>query len=218
VASLDGIILDINDDFSALFQSTRDALIGRSVIGLGLYPNQRVYSQMIDHLLNTGKTHAQEIAFRDFAGAAHWTQLYTRSIETDGKVYLLILMHDVSAHHEVEEALKQSEARYQVLLAQAERSALEANLINQIRNLVARQVDLQDVIRTVVEGVATVFGYPLVSLYLSEDGFSILQHQVGYKNILPRIPVTIGVLGRVIRTGKPILLRDTSEDPDFLGG
>lgn len=217
LASLDGIVLDMNDDFVALVKSPRDALVGRSVIDLGLYPDQRVFSQGVDHLLAVGGTNAQESEIVDADGVSHWIQSYSRCIDIEGKTCFLIVSHDITARHQVEESLKYSESRYQALLARAERAALESNLLNQVRNLVARQVDMQDVIRTVVEGVSNVFGYTLVSLYLVEGNFSVLQHQVGYRNVLSRIPVTIGVLGRVVRTGKPVLLQDTSGDPEFLG-
>jgi GAF domain-containing protein len=56
----------------------------------------------------------------------------------------------------------------------------------------------------------------MVSLYLVEDGWLHLQHQVGYHQVLDRIPLERGVMGRVARTGTPVLLEDGRADPDFL--
>jgi len=45
----------------------------------------------------------------------------------------------------------------------------------------------------------------------------VLQHQVGYENVISPIPITAGICGRVIRTGEPVFLEDTQSDPSFLG-
>jgi PAS domain S-box-containing protein len=90
------------------------------------------------------------------------------------------------------------------------------SLLDQARGALARELDLPDVIDTVVESIADAFGYTLVSLYLLEGDVLMLQHQVGYDNVISQIPATEGISGRVIRTEKPVLLKDVTADPDFL--
>jgi two-component sensor histidine kinase len=51
---------------------------------------------------------------------------------------------------------------------------------------------------------------------LRKGKLMVLQHQVGYKTVIPEIPVSRGVLGKVMRTGQPVLLIDVHTDPDFL--
>ncbi|HWQ15241.1 MAG TPA: GAF domain-containing protein [Roseiflexaceae bacterium] len=99
----------------------------------------------------------------------------------------------------------------------ARRQAQELDLLGQVRTALARELDLAAVFRTVVEAVARVFGYTQVSLYLLEGETLMLQHQVGYHQILQRIPITQGISGRVVRTGKPVLLEDVRADPAFIG-
>ncbi len=217
LSSLDGLILEVNEACAALLQSTRDAVIGRSLIEIGLFPEQHVLGQIIDDLFACGGTRSIEFDLRTTDGAVYRVQNDSRCVEINGKLYLLTVVHDITARHKAETLLKQSAGHYQTLLAQAERSALEMNLLNRVRNLVARQVNMPDLIRSVVEGIAEVSGYTLVSLYLVEDDVALLQHQVGYDRVIERIPVSLGVLGRVIRTGKPIFLQDTAADPEFLG-
>lgn len=98
-----------------------------------------------------------------------------------------------------------------------ERQARELMLLGTARNALARQLDLQEVIRAVVESIADTFGYALVSIYLLQGGELVLQYQVGYETVIERIPVSKGVSGKVIRTGQPVLLSDVRSEPEFLG-
>ena len=86
-----------------------------------------------------------------------------------------------------------------------------------MRTSLASELDLHEVIRTVVEGIARVFGYTQVSLFILLDGELALRHQVGYQSILERIPVDRGITGRVYRTGTPVLVQDVRTDPDYVG-
>jgi PAS domain S-box-containing protein len=102
------------------------------------------------------------------------------------------------------------------LYTAAQRQTQELALLNQIRTALARELDLTILLRTVVETIANIFDYPLVSLYLLQDGALMLQHQVGYRQVLSEIPLSRGVMARAVRTGQPVFLADVSTDPDFL--
>jgi PAS domain S-box-containing protein len=102
------------------------------------------------------------------------------------------------------------------LLVNSERHAQELTLLHQIRTAIALDTDLSTIFRTVVDQVSATFGYTLVSLYTLEDGFLVLQHQVGYDQVLERIPIERGIVGRVARSGQAVLIGDVSREPDFL--
>lgn len=125
-------------------------------------------------------------------------------------------LQDYSQQKQVEEALRQSKGEYQSLFDEAKRQAQELALIDRVRTALAREIDLTVVFRTVVEAIARTFGYSQVSLYLVENETLVLQHQVGYHQVIERIPVTEGVMGRVARTGEFVLLKDVHNDPAFL--
>ncbi len=114
-------------------------------------------------------------------------------------------------------ALKEDERRYESLLAAAQRQSLELTLLDRVRTALAREVDLPMVLRTVVESIAETFGYTLVSVYLLENDTLMLQDQVGYSQVIERIPIAEGVIGRVVRTRKAALLEDVRADPSFMG-
>ena len=103
------------------------------------------------------------------------------------------------------------------LFSDALRQAQELSLLYQVRTAIARELDLTRIVKRTVEAITETFGYTLVSLYLLENDTLILQHQVGYDKVISAIPINQGVLGRVVRTGKPVLLEDAHSDPSFLG-
>ena len=118
--------------------------------------------------------------------------------------------------HLADEALRDSEQRYRELYVSARRQAQEMALLDRVRIAVAGELDLKGVIRTVVEGIAETFGYPLVSLYMRQGDKMFLEHQVGYADVIREIPITKGVLGKTVRTGQAIFLDDVHTDPEFL--
>lgn len=97
-----------------------------------------------------------------------------------------------------------------------QRQTQEMALLNEIRTALASELDLTTLLHTVVETIARTFGYSLVSLYLLENDELVLQHQVGYSQVISQIPLTRGVMARAVRTDRPIFLPDVSADPDVL--
>ena len=85
-----------------------------------------------------------------------------------------------------------------------------------MRTALAEELDLGRVFQKVVEAIADTYGYTQVSAYLLEDEELVLQHEVGYRQVIERIPLAQGVSGRAVRSRKPILLEDARTDPDFL--
>ena len=113
-------------------------------------------------------------------------------------------------------AREASERHTQQLVAELQRQTQTLTLLDQVRTSLAHEVELAAVLRTIVEASATVFGYPFASLYLRQHELLLLQHQVGYAEPIREIPLTRGVMGRVARSGRPILLTDVSAFPDFV--
>ncbi|HET9589854.1 MAG TPA: diguanylate cyclase [Anaerolineales bacterium] len=126
------------------------------------------------------------------------------------------IAEELARRRQAESALVESEQRYRTLFESTRRQAQELELLDQIRQALAQELSLSLVFRTVVEGIARIFGYTLVSLYLVDGEELVLQHQVGYDQIIERIPITQGIAGRVVRSGQPVLLEDVNDDPAFL--
>ena len=104
----------------------------------------------------------------------------------------------------------------QELYGSAKRQAQELALLDRVRTMLARELNPAAVIRNVVEGIAETFHYRLVSIYLLNGDVLKMQHQVGYEQEISEIPITKGIVGKVARTGQPILVKDIQTDADFL--
>lgn len=113
-------------------------------------------------------------------------------------------------------SLRESEERYRRLLAEAQHQALALSLRDRVRTALIGALDLQTAFRTIVGAIAETYGYSLVSIYLLEEETLVLQHQIGYERAIARLPIARGVLGRVVREGRPALVADVRQDPDYL--
>jgi PAS domain S-box-containing protein len=137
--------------------------------------------------------------------------------DRNGKLIGLIgTGHDITVRRKIEDQLRQSEMEYKALFDAALRQAQELTLLDQVRTILAREIDLATLVRTVCEAIAQTFGYTHISIFLLEGAELVLQHQIGYTNVTPRVSITTGISGRVVRTGKPVLVEDADSDPDFL--
>ena len=104
----------------------------------------------------------------------------------------------------------------QELYASAKRQAQELELLDRVRTMLTRELDPAAVIRNVVEAIAETFHYRLISIYLLRGDVLVMQHQVGYEQVIHEIPISRGIVGKVVRTGQPLLVRNIQTDQDFL--
>lgn len=104
-----------------------------------------------------------------------------------------------------------------LLFTQAQRRAAEVDLLNRVLGTVSGTLDLKAMFRRIVEEVSATFGYSHVSIYRLEADYLVLQAQVGYPgDVYERIHITKGVMGRVARTAKPVLVADVRKDRDYI--
>lgn len=81
---------------------------------------------------------------------------------------------------------------------------------------VGAELDAQRVMETVVHELTVSLGYGFVGVYLREGDAQYLRAQVGFAVPLERIGFDEGVIGRVYRTGRGVLVEDVHADPDYL--
>lgn len=124
---------------------------------------------------------------------------------------------DITEFKKAQAAQHASEQRYRELFISAQRQAQDLALLDKVRTVLAREMDLPSIIRTVIESIAETFGYTLVSIYLVEGEELVLQHQIGYRHVIERLPRGQGILWRAMQTGEPYLIKDVQSDPAFLG-
>ena len=102
------------------------------------------------------------------------------------------------------------------LFAQAQRRAAEVDLLNRLMSTLTGTLNLEELFRRIVGEVASSFGYSHVGIYRRQGDYLLLQAQVGYTRVLDRVHITKGVMGRVARTGKSILVSDVTQEREYI--
>jgi signal transduction histidine kinase len=125
---------------------------------------------------------------------------------------------ELAERRRAEEALHQSEQHYRELYTATQRQAQELQLLYEIQTALWRGVELPILFHNVVESIAKISDYTHISFYLLQSDRLESQHQIGYQpnNPLATIPLSQGIIGKVARTGKPVLLKDVRTDQDYL--
>jgi PAS domain S-box-containing protein len=95
---------------------------------------------------------------------------------------------------------------------------LPHELLTRIRQMAWDETELPRLYRSFVEGAATAFGFSEIALYTVEASTLMLQHLVGTDRQVDRIPFERGIIGRVARTDRPVVIEDVSRETDFISG
>ncbi len=114
-------------------------------------------------------------------------------------------MRQLSSGQAFEGALPLTLRRHQQVLA----------LLDQVRTVLPAAADLPALCSVITASLHEVFGYPLVSIVLVEDGKMKPLVSVGYQLKGVHYPLDYGIAGRVARSGKAALVPDVRQDPDY---
>ena len=98
---------------------------------------------------------------------------------------------------------------------QVQRRLAEITLIQNLAEIFNRRLDLQSLLEEVVIQLAQRFGYPRVEIYLVEDDGLVQRAHYGKEPRISKLSFSVGILGRVARTGLAALVTDVSQDADY---
>lgn len=87
--------------------------------------------------------------------------------------------------------------------------------IEEIGRILASEGPTPAAFEDVVHRISTEFGYRYVSIYLGTDRRVSLTAQNGYTELIQTFDGERGIVGRVMRTQRPVLVADVSLDPDY---
>lgn len=104
------------------------------------------------------------------------------------------------------------------LLARSERRLDELALIRRIIGSVATSLDLNEVFSTAAVELSDALGAPRLSIHRVAGPVLRLAGQAGAADAPTEISATVGIKGRVVRTGRPEFLANVRDDPDYVSG
>ena len=114
----DGVFLDVNKSFLDENGYSRDEVIGRSSLPseLQIWPSDEARSAWMRALREKGEVTAYETSTRRKDGSSGWVLLSARVMEIDGEKCVLTIARDVTGRKRMEEALRESEARFREIV------------------------------------------------------------------------------------------------------
>ncbi len=106
---------DVNDAFSNLFGYAREDLIGKTSIGLGIYPYPAQRHEIARIIQESGSIRDYEVQLRRKDGTLFTALFSGDRVKLHGDNYILGTTIDITGRKQMEEALRESEERFRTL-------------------------------------------------------------------------------------------------------
>jgi diguanylate cyclase (GGDEF)-like protein len=112
-------------------------------------------------------------------------------------------------------SLERAVARARAATVGLRRRARQMAAVEAVGRTLAASGPTRAALEEVMDLLAARFGYRYLSIYTVDGPLMRLGAQRGYDEVIETFDGSIGVVGRVMRTGKAELVRDVSTDPDY---
>ncbi len=107
----DGQFADVNDAYLSFFGYTREEVVGKDALTLGIWANLEERTKMIEILEKQGRVKDFETTFRRKSGEIRDVSISMEVIELTGQQYILGLTHDITEHKRAKEEQEKLEAQ-----------------------------------------------------------------------------------------------------------
>jgi PAS domain S-box-containing protein len=107
-----GRFIDVNEGFQRLLGFTREEIVGRTSLELGIWPEARERQHSVDEIVAHGSTRELPRTLRKRDGTMIPCLLSAETIELDGRQCFVVSLHDVSERLRAERALRESEEKF----------------------------------------------------------------------------------------------------------
>ena len=114
----DGFYLDVNDAFLRASGYSRDEIIGRSSVELGIWVNPAQREEALEIIQKDGRVRNMEVQFKMKSGEVRWMLWSAEPIEYQGEKCILAIARDITELKKAEQERLEKE-RIQVLLETA---------------------------------------------------------------------------------------------------
>ncbi|MFW6205616.1 MAG: PAS domain S-box protein, partial [Gemmatimonadota bacterium] len=105
----DGVFLEVNDEFATLLGYSRDELLGRSSLELGIWVDPEERSVAVGRLREASHLRGLPARFRTRAGEVRQVLMFTEVIDAGGEPCALTMHQDVTESRRLEEQLRQAQ-------------------------------------------------------------------------------------------------------------
>jgi PAS domain S-box-containing protein len=133
-----GIFIECNDSFCALFGYLHSELIGKSSVDIGIWSNNSVREELIKLLKETGRIRGRHEIFKTKGGAFLQVQYSAEIIKYAGIDCMIAVMEDITEQKNAIESLRKSEEKF----AKAFRSSPDIIYIASLAN--GRIIEVND--------------------------------------------------------------------------
>jgi PAS domain S-box-containing protein len=114
----EGIVLEANDIYINLCGFPSDEIIGNRTIEFGQWPDPSKRDELVAELKKYGSVKNWEVRFRRKDGTMGYSLRSFERLEVDGKDCILSVVSDITANKEIDEELRVSRQRLEVLSRQ----------------------------------------------------------------------------------------------------
>ena len=111
-----GILIEINDGFERVFGYSREEVIGRSTLDLGVWVNSEDRIAVVTKLSDEGSVKDYEALGRRKNGETLVGLISAEIIRVAGQSLILIMVRDITESKKAEEILRKNEEKYRMLL------------------------------------------------------------------------------------------------------
>ena len=109
----DGLIIEVNGSWGRLFGYSREEVIGRNSLEMGLFANPADRQNLAAQLQEQNFVHDFEAEIKCKSGEVRQVTLSVETIEIDSEPYLLTIIHDITKRKQAESQLNEQIAELQ---------------------------------------------------------------------------------------------------------
>ncbi|MBI1345556.1 PAS domain S-box protein [bacterium] len=127
-----GRILDANAAFAKLYGLSREELVGKTTLEIGLWPDAATRERYLQPALERNEQVQFRYQLQTKQGAVKPVQVVTEVVELDGRPCALFIVREAQRYQRIRRALARSQKRYRSLLKLAPVGIFRANQKGQI--------------------------------------------------------------------------------------